>query len=442
MSLELQSPQVLLVDDNPANLLALAAVLRPIGATLVEADSGARAIELVRQNWFAAILLDVQMPGMDGFETAAQIRRIEHGREVPIIFLTAFHRGDTYVLRGYEAGAADYISKPFDERVVQARVRAFVELFRQREGQRRERLEAALNFVPALVSILRVPGFACEFGNVEFRRSLGGREVIGRSVAELGLTAEVIGLLDRVAATEQRATASERPMHVLPPGGPRGERVYNLTLQPLRGARGHADAILCFAVDVTEQVRVRRDLHRARIREEEATRAKDDLIAAMSRELRARPVSTAARRIRALREIAASDEPWTVRLDALSILVVDDEEEARLLLQEIFASCGAAVTCASSARDALVELRKVRPDLLISDISMPETDGYSLVQEVRRLSREEGGDTPAIALTAFSRAEDAARALAAGYQLHIAKPVDPRALLSSVTKLMARPATS
>ncbi len=438
MSVELQSPQVLLVDDNPANLLALAAVLRPIGAELVEADSGARAIELVRHHSFAVILLDVQMPGMDGFETAAQIRRIERGRSVPIIFLTAFHRGDAYVLRGYEAGAADCISKPFDERVVQARVRAFVELFRHREGQRRDRLETALNLAPALVSIVRVPGYVCEFGNVEYRRFLGGREVIGRSLAELGFSAEVCGLFEQAATTERSVTAAERGMHFLSQSGPGSERLFNLTLRPLRGAQGQVDAILCFAVDVTDGVRVRRELRRARAQAEEAKRAKEDLMGAMANELRSRSASATARRIRALREIATSDSAWSVRLDALNILVVDDEEEARLLLHEILATSGAAVTCASSARDALVELRRVRPDLLISDISMPETDGYSLVQEIRRLPRGDGGDIPAIALTAYSRAEDVARALAAGYQLHMAKPVDPRALLSSVTTLMGR----
>ena len=85
---------------------------------------------------------------MDGFETAARIRATERGREVPILFLTAVHLDECNVVRGYDTGAADYITKPFDIAIVRARVKAFVDLFRQRENHRRERLETALNFAP------------------------------------------------------------------------------------------------------------------------------------------------------------------------------------------------------------------------------------------------------------------------------------------------------
>src|SRR5277367_1116718 len=136
-----KAPRVLLVDDTPSNLIALVAVLQPIGAVLVEARSGQEAIDLVARNWFAAILIDVQMPSMDGFETAARIRATERGREVPILFLTAIHREEAYAHRGYGLGAADYITKPFDVAIVRASVKAFVDLFRQRERQRRARLE-------------------------------------------------------------------------------------------------------------------------------------------------------------------------------------------------------------------------------------------------------------------------------------------------------------
>jgi len=130
-------PRVLLVDDTPANLLALSAVLRPLGATIVEAANGREAIERVAEESFAVVLLDVQMPEMDGFETAAKLRGLANGREVPIIFLTALHRDESLVKKGYSAGAADYITKPFDPDIVRARVRAFVDLYRQREQIRR-----------------------------------------------------------------------------------------------------------------------------------------------------------------------------------------------------------------------------------------------------------------------------------------------------------------
>lgn len=128
---------ILVVDDTPANLFALSAVLKPLGARIVEAASGIEAIEHVARESFAVALLDVQMPEMDGFDTAAKIRTLETGRELPIIFLTAIHRDDGFVKKGYSVGAADYITKPFDAEIVRARVRAFVNLYEQREEVRR-----------------------------------------------------------------------------------------------------------------------------------------------------------------------------------------------------------------------------------------------------------------------------------------------------------------
>ncbi len=128
---------ILLVDDTPANLFALSAVLKPLGARIVEASSGKEAIEHVARESFAVVLLDVQMPEIDGFETAAKIRTLDNGRELPIIFLTAIHRDDRFVKKGYAVGAADYITKPFDAEIVRARVRAFVNLYEQREEVRR-----------------------------------------------------------------------------------------------------------------------------------------------------------------------------------------------------------------------------------------------------------------------------------------------------------------
>jgi signal transduction histidine kinase/CheY-like chemotaxis protein len=127
-----------------------------------------------------------------------------------------------------------------------------------------------------------------------------------------------------------------------------------------------------------------------------------------------------------------------IRLDDLRVLVVDDDDDARALLEEVFAEAGAVVACASSAHEALEQLAGRRPDIVISDIGMPQINGYSLMQAIRRLPRDGGATTPAIALTAYSRPEDAERAIAAGYQLHAAKPIDPTTLLSSVAALTGR----
>jgi PAS domain S-box-containing protein len=125
-------------------------------------------------------------------------------------------------------------------------------------------------------------------------------------------------------------------------------------------------------------------------------------------------------------------------LEGLTVLVVDDEADTRDFLAAALEQCGAQVTTAASAQDALTLLPRLRPDVLLSDIGMPEEDGYGLIQKVRALSPEAGGQTPAAALTAYVRGEDRNRAIAAGFQLHVPKPIDPVQLLSVVKQLANR----
>ncbi|MDI3285383.1 ATP-binding protein [Polyangium sp. 15x6] len=129
-------PCVLLVDDHPANLLALEVVLEPLGLHLMRASSGRDALRQLLSNEFAVIVLDVNMPDMDGFETAALVRRLERTREIPIIFISAFHRDDAYQAKGYAHGAVDYLPKPFNPDILRAKVAAFAELWRRAENLR------------------------------------------------------------------------------------------------------------------------------------------------------------------------------------------------------------------------------------------------------------------------------------------------------------------
>jgi PAS domain S-box-containing protein len=126
------------------------------------------------------------------------------------------------------------------------------------------------------------------------------------------------------------------------------------------------------------------------------------------------------------------------RLDGLKILAVDDEADTRELLRSVFEHCGAKVTTAASAAEALTMLEEMRPDVLISDIGMPEEDGYELITKVRALPVERGGKTPAVALTAYARAEDRLRALRTGYQMHVPKPVELAELVAIVARLAER----
>ena len=121
--------KILLVDDRAENLLALEAILSSLDQELVFARSGEAAVEAALANDFAVILLDVVMPGMDGFETAAQIKERGRAQDVPIIFLTAAGADPELAFRGYAAGAVDYISKPFDPWVLRAKISVFVDLY-------------------------------------------------------------------------------------------------------------------------------------------------------------------------------------------------------------------------------------------------------------------------------------------------------------------------
>jgi signal transduction histidine kinase/CheY-like chemotaxis protein len=124
-------------------------------------------------------------------------------------------------------------------------------------------------------------------------------------------------------------------------------------------------------------------------------------------------------------------------LAGVHILIVDDEPDARDLLAAVFAPCHAIVATAGSAADALEQLQRVRPDVLISDIGMPGEDGYALIQKVRALPEERGGRIPAVALTAFARLEDRTRTLLAGFNMHVPKPVEPGELLVVAASLHA-----
>jgi CheY-like chemotaxis protein len=124
-----EKAKILLVDDRAENIVALEAILSSLNQILVPARSGDAALKALLSDEFAVILLDVLMPGMDGFETAAHIKRRPRTRDIPIIFLTARNAEPDYAFRSYSAGAVDYIAKPFDPWVLRAKVLVFVDLY-------------------------------------------------------------------------------------------------------------------------------------------------------------------------------------------------------------------------------------------------------------------------------------------------------------------------
>jgi CheY-like chemotaxis protein len=171
--------RILLVDDRAENLVALDAILSSLNQILVPVRSGEQALQALLADEFAVVLLDIVMPGMDGFETAARIKRDAKTRDVPIIFLTAAVAQPEQAFRGYAAGAVDYLAKPFDPGVLRAKVSVFVDLY-LKASQLRDLAEL-----------------------------LGGRPLTDQLSGRLDAVEETVTALRRLPAVSQDAEAAE-----------------------------------------------------------------------------------------------------------------------------------------------------------------------------------------------------------------------------------------
>ncbi|MBI9079773.1 MAG: diguanylate cyclase [Pseudodesulfovibrio sp.] len=145
-----QAQKVLIVDDSQTNLALLEHMLGQVGCAIVQAKSGIEAVELVKSNDFAVILLDIQMPGMNGYEAASKIKELDRGRHVPIIFITAIFQDDENVRQGYETGAVDYLFRPVDVHMLKSKIQVFLQMNQQkilleREIAQRKLTEIALS---------------------------------------------------------------------------------------------------------------------------------------------------------------------------------------------------------------------------------------------------------------------------------------------------------
>jgi PAS domain S-box-containing protein len=269
---------ILLVDDRAENLLALEAILEPLGENLVRAHSGDEALKCLLTDEFAAILLDVQMPGLNGFQTAELIKSRERTRYVPIIFLTAISKDEEYVFRGYSVGAVDYMSKPFQPDVLRSKVSVFVDLYRkQRQLKRQERLlrEAAIREVElehrarllaqearlaqivstAMDAILVLDGQRrITLFNVAAERMFGreNRSVLGRPTNDLFPDGALDGVLAAMAGAERAGAGSE--LHALTGARSNGERFpleVSVSCLDVNGQRSYT----LIARDMTERQR-------------------------------------------------------------------------------------------------------------------------------------------------------------------------------------------
>ena len=196
-------PRVLIVDDRPENLLAFEAVLESLDVEIVKAESGEAALVQVLRGDFAVILLDVQMPGMSGLETAELIKKREHSSHIPIILVSANSPEKAYVFKGYQNGVVDYLLKPIDGNILRSKVSVFVDLYRRGETIKRQAMQlgaakAKEAFLDVIAHELRTPLTTAKAqGQLAIRR-LGDRDPAS-ALALCTMTRQIDRLIKLVA---------------------------------------------------------------------------------------------------------------------------------------------------------------------------------------------------------------------------------------------------
>ena len=298
--------RILMVDDHPPNLLALEAILAPLGEQIVRATSGEDSLRKLLDGDFACILLDVQMPGLDGIETASLIKKRERNKSTPIIFLTAIAKDPSYIFRGYSQGAVDYLLKPFDPEILRTKVSVFVDLWKKgeilkrqaallrvqevREAERRSeiRFRVLTDSMPQCVWSARKNG-EITYCNRVWREYAGEDAGIGffESLPQSEVQEAQVSWKAAVAA----GTPLEREVRLRRKDGEL--RWHLCRMVPERDDNGEVLGWIATATDIDHQKKVEEAHAALLIREQEArataeiaNRTKDEFLATVSHELR------------------------------------------------------------------------------------------------------------------------------------------------------------
>ena len=522
--------RILIVDDLPEKLLVYSSLLEDIDAEIVEAHSGTEALKRVLEGQFAVILLDVNMPDIDGLETATLIRGHRNGRNTPIIFITSY-ADEMQTARGYALGAVDYILSPIVAPVLRTKVRVFVDLYeahaalavanqeletrvKERTAELEQLSRLKDEFLATMSHELRTPLNAI-FGWVTLLRTRRLDESTQeRALETIERNARAQKRLIEDLLDVSRIVSGKVALEILPVDARRVVQAAVETMQPAAQAKG----VTLVPVLDTETAMVRGDF--ARLQQivcnllsnaikftpsggrVEVCLARRDGLAEISvsdsgqgikpeflplvfDRFRQEDGSISRRHgglglglaiVRHLVELHAGSveafsagegkgSRFVVRLPTrlgiaqpgapeevpaspitssmlagIRLLVVDDEPGALEVIANVLQSYGAQVTLAESGQAALTKLFEVRPHVLVADLAMPGMDGYALIEQVRALDPDFGGQTPAIAVTGYASAIDRLRALQAGYQNHVAKPVEPQELAIVIASLTGRSA--